>query len=137
MTNNVHRLLIVTPINRTDGVATWINNNIAAGTVPIDIGPGLSATGSAPATHNWCCASFTDIQCREILFRMCQLANVTPLTNGQWNTLTGAQKRTWYNGVRNTVFQNFGVLVMFSDNLGQWDLPDSVLTALNLKQIDG
>lgn len=135
MTTHLHRLVLLVPVNRVAAVVGWLQANVGVNSVPSDLGPGLSPTGADPATYRWCCASFTDLECREILKRLCQLASVTPLTNAQWNGSTGSQKRTWLASVRNAVWTGYGVWITLADNPGQWDNAQAVLAGRGLKTI--
>lgn len=126
MTQHQHRLIILCPVGaKLTAVVNWFVANIGANSVPSNLGPGLSASGSGSATHRWCNGSFTDAECKAILVKLCQLASVTPPTNAEWNSWTGAQKRTWLAGVRNTVWTNYGIWIAFADNIGSWDNPQS------------
>lgn len=130
MTN--HRLIIVAPSPKAVVIATWMNANLGLDTVPAGLGPGLSTTGSAPVTYNWCCIALDDSQAKAVLARLCTLAGVAQPTAAQWNNATNAQRRTWWNSVRSTVWTNYGVWVQLADNGGQWDDPHAVLTLRGL-----
>lgn len=136
-TQHVHRLIIVVPVAKVAAVVAWLQTNIGANCVPSDLGPGLNASGLAAdaATFRWCCASFTELECREILKRLCVLASVTGPTNPQWTSWTGAQKRSWLASVQAAVLSGFGVYVRLADNVGAWDNASALLTAGGLKRI--
>lgn len=129
------RLLVIAPVARVATVAGWLNNNVGPDTVSADLGPGLSATGAAPATHHWCCAAFRDEESRLILRQLCQLASVTPPTPAQWAGWTRAQKIVWLRGVEAAIRTGYGVLVRMADNEGAWDDPQGALAALGLQVI--
>ena len=134
-TQHTHRILGIVPLARVNTIVTWFTNNIGANSIPADVGPGLSATGSEPATHRWFCGSYTDSECRLILRQLCLLASVTPPTAGQWNGWTGNQKRSWLASVRAGVLSGYGVFVTLADNEGQWDAAEERLAEMGLKRI--
>jgi hypothetical protein len=135
MTNYVHRILIIAREDRVAGIVTWFQNNLGATSVPSNLGPGLSPTGSNPATYRWMCGSYTNLECREIIKRMCVVASVTPPTNAQWAGWTGAQQREFLAGVRNTIWSNFNVWVQLADNENVWDNVEAALTARGMQRI--
>ncbi len=137
MTNHAHRLILVVPEAKVAAIVAWFQANIGVNSVPANLGPGLSPSGAAPATYHWCCGSWTEPECREILKRFAQLAGVTLLTNTQWTASTGAQKRTWLASVRNSIWLTYGVWIMMADNQSQWDDVTAVLAARGLKTIGG
>lgn len=135
-TQHLHRLLILCPAGaKTTAVANWLRANIGANTVPDNLGPGLSPTGAAPATYRWCNAAFRDLECREILKRLCTLASVTPPTNAQWSGWSRPQKRSWLVSVRNAIWMSYGVLVSLADNEGEWDRAQDALDFVGVQPI--
>lgn len=134
MATHIHRTIIVVPVAKVAAVVAWIRANVDD-TCPANIGPALNASGIAAdsATHRWQCCAWTDAQCKALLARLCQLASVTPPTNGQWNGWTGAQKRAWLASVRAAVLSGFGIYVTLANNEGQWDEPSDALAAMGLK----
>lgn len=116
-------------------IVNWFKTNIGPSSVPDDLGPALSATGSLPATHRWMNGAYQDHEARAILNRICNQAGVTPPTNAEWAGWTRAQKITWLRSVQNGLRTGFGVWVMLAVNPGQWDSPDDALAAMNLKRI--
>jgi hypothetical protein len=136
-TSFVCRLIVVSPVagGKFAGIATWLNANLAANTVPADLGPGLSASGAAPATYAWCNIALTAADAKAALSRLCTLATVTTPTAGQWDNASPAQRRTWWASVRNTVWTNYGVWCQLADNDGTWDDPVAVLTLRGLQTI--
>lgn len=131
-----HRLLIVVPVGaKLTAVVNWLQTNIGPHSVPDDLGPALSGNGEEPATHRYCNSAFTELQCREIMKRLCNLASVTPPTNNQWSTWTRRQKRAWAASVRNTIWTNYGVGVQLMNNSGEWDNPATVLAGVGLQVI--
>lgn len=137
MTANAHRILLIVPAAKVAAVVAWFQANIGAASVPADLGPGLSATGSAPATYAWMCGSYTDAECKAILAKLCQLAAVTPPTNLQWNGWTGAQKISWLASVRAAILSGYGAFVTLADNAGTWDDPAAALQAMGLLTVTG
>jgi hypothetical protein len=134
----VHRLILIVPAGaKVTAVVTWFSTNIGAASVPATLGPGLSASGSAPATHDWLCGSYTDPECKAILAKLCQLAAVTAPTNAQWNGWDGAAKRAWLASVRAAILSGYGAYVTLADNEGQWDNATDALAAMGLKVIGG
>ena len=135
MTNHEYRLLVVCPVGaKLTAVVGWLVANVDA-TCPADLGPGLSPTGNAPATHRWQSAAWPDSECRQILARLCQLANVTPPSLATWNGWTRQQKLAWLATVRAAVYAGFGVYVTLADNTADWGQPDTVLATLGLERL--
>lgn len=135
----VARLIIVAPAAGTKNtiIATWLNGNLSEGAnvVPPTLGPGLSPTGVAPATHFWCNVALTLGDAKACLVKLCQLAAVAVPTAGQWDNATWAQKKAWWDGVRQTVFTNYGVWCQLAPNDGDWDDPTAVLALRGLQPI--
>lgn len=132
-----HRILLIVPAAKVAAVVAWFQANIAPDSIPAALGPGLSPTGLAPATHNWCCGSFDDAECKAILLRLCQLAAVAAPTAGQWAGWTGPEKRSWLASVRAAILAGYGAYVMLADNRGVWDDPATALAAVGLRVITG
>lgn len=130
-----HRLIILAPTAKAVVVATWMNANLGVNTVPVDLGPGLSADGTGIPTHNWCCIALDDAQAKAVLTRLCTLAGVAQPTPAQWNNATNAQRRTWWQSVRSGVWTNFTVWVQLADNGGQWDDPAAALALRGMKAV--
>lgn len=131
-----HRLILIIPADRAAAVATWMNGNLGANTVPADLGPALSADGGATTTHRWCSIALQDGDGRALLNRICTLAGVATPTLTQWRNSTRAQKRTWLAGVRDTIRTNYGAWLALSDNAGAWDDPDAQLATLGLTRVE-
>lgn len=137
-TLHVHRLLIVVPLNRIAAVAGWIQANVDS-TCPNNIGPALCSVND-PAqsiTHRWQSAAWTDQQCRQILFRLCDLAGVAKPTLAQWNGWNGAQKRTWLVSIRNSILSGYGIYIQLSRGDGDWDNSQNALDSLGLTTVTG
>lgn len=132
----VCRLIIVAPtVTKAANVATWMNNNLAAATVPANLGPGLSPTGIAPATYQWCSVALTAPDAKACLTQLCTLAVVAVPTNAQWDNATPAQRKAWWVGVRASVFANYGVWCQLADNDGTWDDPVAALALRGLSPV--
>lgn len=136
-TQHVCRFIIVAPVagGKAGAIATWINANIAANTVTATLGPDLSPSGNSPATWQWCNIALTAAQGKQLVTRICQLASVAVPTAGQWDNATPAQRRTWWNSVRNAVWTNYQVWCQLADNDGVWDSPRAVLTLRGLQRV--
>lgn len=120
-TQHLHRILCIVPAGaKATTVASWLQSNIDPNADPA-VGPGLSAAGSAPATHAWLCGAYTDPQAKAILAKLCQLAAVAPPSNAQWNGWSGAQKRAWLASVRGAILAGYGLGVWLADNTAAWD----------------
>jgi hypothetical protein len=128
-----HRLILIVPTAKVAAVTSWFAANIGPSSVPAALGPGLSASGSAPATHAWMCGSYNDAECKAILAKLCQLAAVTPPTAPQWAGWTQAQKISWLASVRAGILSGYGAYVTLCDNTGAWDDPTAALTAVGLR----
>jgi hypothetical protein len=137
MTAYVHRILLIVPAAKVAAVVAWFQANIGAGAVPAALGPGLSATGTAPATFAWMSGSYTDAECKAILAKLCQLAAVTPPTNLQWNGWAQSEKVAWLASVRAAILAGYGAWVTLCDNAGAWDDPAAALAATGLQVITG
>lgn len=130
-----HRIILIVPAAKVAAVVSWFQTNIGAASVPADLGPGLSATGTAPATFAWMCGAYTDPECRAILNRLCTLASVATPSLATWNGWSGAEKRSWLASVRAAILAGYGTYVMLADNAGQWDDPTAGLAAMGLQRI--
>lgn len=135
----VCRLLVAAAVanGRHTAVATWLNTNLGANTVPADLGPGLSATGLAPPAYHWCNVALTTPQAKAVLSRLCTLAGVATPTAAQWDDATPAQRRTWWDNVRGAVWTNFNVWCQLAANDGAWDDPDALLAARGVRRVEG
>lgn len=136
-TQFVHRILVIVPAANVAAVVAWFQANVGAKSVPTGLGPGLSASGSAPATHAWMSGSFVDADCKAILAKLCQLASLTPPTDPQWAGWTQTQKISWLASVQGGIKSGYGLYVTLADNTGTWSDPAAALTALGLKVIGG
>lgn len=136
MTDYLHRILLIVPVAKVAAVVAWLQANVDP-TCPANLGPGLNASGLAadPVTYRWQCACWNDLQCRQILTKICQLATTTPPTINTWNSWTGPQKRTWLLSVRAAILTGYGALVNLAANDGNWDDFKAILAAAGLKQI--
>jgi hypothetical protein len=130
-----HRILLVVPAAKVAAVVSWFVANVGPNSVPADLGPGLSPTGSAPATHAWCCGGWQDGDARAILAKLCQLAGVTPPTLATWNGWSGAQKRTWLKSVQAGILAGYGAWVDLAPNDSTWTDPATALSALGLQAV--
>ena len=116
-TRHLHRVLIVTNNARKAALTTWWVSNIDPnGATTFD--QGLSATGSAPATHWWACAALTNAQVRAVLNRRYATASMTP---PEWNSLTRAQIRTRLATDRAALVAASGVRMWHCNNDDAWD----------------
>jgi hypothetical protein len=133
--NHIHRVLLIVPEARVAAVGAWWQANMDAAD-NLSTWPRLNATGSvgSASTHRWCCTALTDLQCRTILFRLCDLAAVARPSIGTWNAMTSAQKRTWLASVRAGVLAGYGIYVRLADNIGGWDDPEALLATAGLKR---
>lgn len=133
--SHLHRVLCIVPEARVAAVGAWWQANMDAAD-NLSGWPRLNASGNVAdaATHRWCCTALTDLQCRTLLFRLCDLAGVARPSNATWNTMTEPQKRTWLAGVRDGVLAGYGIYVRLADNLGGWDDPEALLTAAGIKR---
>lgn len=130
------RAVIVCPVGaKLTGVVNWLTANIDPQTDPA-LGPPLSATGIAPATHRWCNWAMTDIEARAMLFRCCDLASVTKPSMATWNGWNRSAKLAWLVSVHDAMLSGFGIGVWLSDNEGTWATPASVLAAMGLKRVE-
>ncbi len=130
------RLILVCPVGaKLTGVVNWLAANIDPSVAP-DLGPGLSATGSEPATHHWCCWAITNLQAREIVKRLCALAAITPPTNAQWTAWTRAERIGFLVGVRSAIWAGYGIWATLADNEGTWDDPEVQLVATGLQRLN-
>lgn len=138
MTQHLHRLIVIAAANRVNGVASWLNANLGADTVPGDLGPPLNASGSAglPVTHRWASIALRDGEARDVLRRLCQLGGQGQPNLATWAGWTRAQKRTWAAGVRTAVWTSYGVWCNLSDNDGVWDAPAAALSACGLQVVE-
>lgn len=142
-TNYVARIIVAAPVagSKNTTVATWLNANLSEGanTVPADLGPGLalSTDNGIPPTvvYRWCGIALTLADAKLVLAKLCQLAGVATPTAAQWDNATFAQKQTWWNSVRGTIFTNYGVWCQLASNVGAWDDPQAVLTLRGWKTI--
>jgi len=130
-----HRLIVIAPVAKAATLAADLNTGLGANTVPADLGPGLSASGTAPVTHNWCGIALVDGHAKQVLSRLCTLAGRPTPTVAQWNNATQAQRRTWWASVRAAVYSNYGVYCALAANDGEWDPPDAALAAVGLKTV--
>ncbi len=134
-TNFVHRILLIVPVAKVAAVVTWFQVNVGANAVDTGLGPGLSATGAAPATHNWMSGSFIDNDCKAILAKLCQLASVTPPTGPTWNGWTQVEKIAWLLTVQAAILSGYGAFVTLSDNTGIWSDSSTALSTMGLLRI--
>jgi hypothetical protein len=136
-TDHVHRLNMIVPAAKVPAVVAWFQNQIGPDSLPPGLGPPLNATGNPadPVTHNWCCASYTDPECKAILVKMCQNAGLPVPTPAQWDNATQPQKLTWLLSVRDAVLAQFGAWINLAMNEGQWDSPQEALDHMSLKTI--
>jgi len=135
-TQHQFRVILVVPVARIPAVVNWIRANVDDSCVD-DLGPALNATGDAgdPTTHRWQNAAWTAAECRQLLFRMCNIANLTPPTAATWNGWNKRQKIDWFATVRDSVYSAVGVYVAMFDNEGIWRKPSDVLETVGLKTI--
>lgn len=135
MATHPHRLVIVCPAARLAAFGTWWSANID----PADncsMWPPLNASGSDAdvVTHRWCSTMLTNAQWRAVVVRVCQIANVTPPTAGQWNGWTRAQKRAWLTSTRDDLLSASGIWLDHSNGDGAWTDPEATLTRLVVRR---
>lgn len=129
------RVIVICPVGaKLTGVVNWLNANVGASTTAASW-PGLSASGTAPATHRWWNAAVTDAEALAILTRCCELASVTPKTPQEWAGMTNAQKKSWLVSVHNALLSGFGIGVWLAVQDGLWDDPDAALSGMGLSRI--
>lgn len=139
MSAYIHRLLVICPVGAK---ATALNAWIAANLTPLRnwftmsnwLSAGISATGSAPATHLWFTVGLDDDDCIAVLVKLCQLASITPPTLPTWRSWTHPQKIAWLQSVQAGVLSGWGLYVNLYDNLN-WSKFDADLAAMNLLRI--
>jgi hypothetical protein len=125
-TQHTHRLLIVIPASRQTAMQNWWGNNIdASDTTGSTWTVGLSATGSAPATHYWACVALTPAQIKLIIQRLCNLSGIT-IPSGL-ASYTKAQIVQWITDNLVAIRIATGVRILRDDNDGIWS--DYVLQA--------
>lgn len=130
------RMVILAPDGaKANGVASWMNTNLGANTVPADLGPGLSPTGNSPATFRWCSIGLTDDQARLTLARVCDLAGVPKPTLAQWQGWTRAEKVGWLKSVQAALWTGWQIGILLSLNDGVWDDARAELVRLGLKRV--
>ena len=134
-TNFIHRILLIVPVAKVAVVVAWFQANVGANAVDVNLGPGLSPTGIAPATHNWCSGSFIDNDCKAILAKLCQLASVTPPTGPTWAGWTQAEKIAWLLTVQAGILAGYGAWVTLSDNTGVWASSEAALSTMGLQRV--
>jgi hypothetical protein len=122
-------------VAKVAAVTGWFAANIGANAVDAQLGPPLSATGTAPATFNWCCGSWVDADAKAILVKLCQLAGVAVPTVAQWDNATRAQKIAWLLSVQAAILSGYGAYVTLAMNDGTWDSPAAALAAMGLQVI--
>jgi hypothetical protein len=132
----LHRLLLIVPVGKIAAVASWFQANLGTDSIPTNLGPGLSASGAAPATYAWLCGSYSDGECKAILTKLCQLAAVTPPTVAQWNGWVQDQKISWLKSVQAGILSGYGAYVTLADNGAAWDNPAAALQTMGLRLLD-
>ena len=94
---------------------------------------GLSASGTAPATHSWFNAAFTNSELKLLMQRLCVLSGIAaPAT---WDTMTRQQKKQWLLGQRGEIRTTIGIGILAMDNDGAWDDPTQELAAAGLQAV--
>ena len=138
-TEHTFRILCIARVDRAAAVATWLNANIAEGEAAADLGPGLNATGN-PAdavTHRWFCGAYRDDEARRILVRLCQLAGITPPTQGTWDGWTRPEKISWLKGLQVQLWTGWVLGVDLMANDADWDDLMAEAARVNLVPITG
>lgn len=116
-TNYLHRLLIVCTNARKASLTTWWVNNVDPNGSNT-FNHGLSASGSAPATHWWACVGLTNADARQALNRWYAIAGVSA---PNWNTMTRAEIRAQVASDWNALVAGSGIRIWHSDNDANWD----------------
>lgn len=132
MTNHFVRLLALVPAARQNAVNNWIRSNLDA-TGANWLTNGLSASGNAPATFYIFNAALTVNQFRLIGAQLLQMASLSLPAN--WDTLTLAQKFTWFRSQFATIRAATGIRLRVFNNDLEWDNPEDELAAAGLKVI--
>jgi len=117
-TQLIRRVLFLVPDARKAAMVTWWMANVDASDTNL-LSVGLSATGSAPATHWAACAALTDVQFKKVMQRLCNLASITPPAN--WDSMTRTEKRDWLRSQIVPIWQRAGIGIRVDDNDGTWD----------------
>jgi len=130
-TQHLHRVILIVPATTIATFNTWVRNNLDPSGGDW-ITANLSATGSAPFTHGWCCAALTVPQLKKLAQRLCTFAGLT--LPGDWDTLTKQQQKQWFADQRPAIFAATGIRVQSADNDGAWDDPAAALTAMGLQR---
>ena len=134
-TQYIHRLTFVIPAADQAAINAWITANIDPAPAGNWFTNGLSSSGVSPATYYWVNAALTDAQCLTILEKVCQLANITPVTLATWNGYTQSQKMAYVANIQASVQAAVGIYILLDDNLGSWTTQATVLTTLSLQVI--
>lgn len=129
-TQYLHRLLFVVPAASVTAFNTWIRNNLDASGGDWLVA-NLSASGSAPFSHGWCCFAATIPELKKVMQRLCTLASITPPAD--WDTKTKAQKKQWLVDQRQPIQTATGIRVHEMNNDGVWDNVQLALTAMGLQ----
>jgi hypothetical protein len=133
-TNHTVRLLALVPAARQNAVNTWIKANLDAPGANW-LSNGLSATGSGPATHYIFNAALTVPQFKLLGRQLLQMASLDLPAN--WDTLTLAEKFTWYQSQYAAIRAATGIRLRVFANDAAWENPEDELAAAGLKPIEG
>ena len=128
-----YRILLIVPVAKVTVVVNWFNATFGADAVPAGLGPGLSASGNAPATHNWCNGANVEVNAKQIVNQLCTMAGTPPPAD--WDTMTQEERIAWVNGAKAQLLSKAGIYVDLSDNTGDWPDPEAALAAMGLKRI--
>lgn len=126
-----HRTFIVAPAAIQAALNTWWATNVdleGAGDKTFTVG--LSADGSAPATHYVCCTALTDAQIIAIVRRLAQMASIAVPSAG--SLASRAQKISWLSSNKTALLSGTGITIIRDDGDGIWADYEQARTGLNL-----
>lgn len=127
MTDHMFRVLLVVPVARRAGAATWVRNNLdLLGTDWLG-GAGLSATGQLPATHFWCAASFHLANLRKLFALARSILDTIDVPVG-WDNMTLAEKKTAFQQAMNALETRNVHVLIYRGDIDAW--PDPLAWAL-------
>src|SRR5687767_4331326 len=101
MTDYLHRFTVIIPAASKDAFNNYIKNNVDSVGGERTCTIGLSASGSAPATHYWSSIALTNQELLKIAQRLAILAGLSQPSN--WDSMTRAQKKQWFLDNRQTI----------------------------------